>query len=199
VDFAATATDPTPVHFTAGNQSYVGGNAPNKVSGSFNYAETGTGAWGSRIYVGSWCVADIIQYQKAKPADPVTLTTAQYSYNVSIWDSDTPPKWIGGTAAPIFSQEGVAVGIDSLLPQVLDITSAGKPFPLVRAHTIVSLSIVQVKISNRTRSVIIIHTCQFPPSKSSMRMIQPIIVVWRLLFRMVDMGNGGAMTVVKVG
>ncbi len=88
VDFAATATDPTPVHFTAGNQSYVGGNAPNKVSGSFDYAETGTGAWGSRNYVGSWCVADIIQYQKAKPADPVTSTTAQYNYNVSIWDSD---------------------------------------------------------------------------------------------------------------
>lgn len=131
MDFPSTVTDLTPVHFEVPDGRYVGGDALNKVSGpSFTYHEQGTGSWGSPSYVGGWCTADIIQYQKQTPSDPATSTTAQYSYNVSFWDTSTPPVWIGGTTGgPVYIPENVGVTIDSILPKPFQITSSGESSP----------------------------------------------------------------------
>lgn len=126
VDFPPEVVDPTSIYFDAGNGSYVGGIADSKKTpSSANPTESGTGQWGSPNYVGSWCVANIIQYQKKNPSAAATVPDGQYSYNISLFDNSQPTrKWIGG--ALLYAQNGQSNGTNSLLPSVFMITSGSE-------------------------------------------------------------------------
>ena len=131
VDFNSEAIGNTDIHLTFPNGTWIGGTAPSKSSGySATMDTTGTGQWGTPNYVGGWCVANIIQYQKVDPSAAVTDPDGQYSYNISLYDNSR--NWIGGTdGGPLFVENSQTGGIDSLLPSVFEITSGSPSFLLL--------------------------------------------------------------------
>ena len=136
VDFPPETNETTPVHFSAANGSWVGGTSPNKISGN-NASMTeidmdaGTAQWGNANYVGGWCVAHIVQYQKLDPSAAVTKEMAQYSYNISLYDNSPTRQYIGGTSELLFVEDKATQGIDSALPSVFEITSGCESLSLV--------------------------------------------------------------------
>ena len=130
VDFSPEVPGATAIHWSASDGTWIGGTAPSKLSSSLALVTengTSTQQWGSPNYIGSWCVANIIQHQKSDPSAPPDQTKAQYGYNISLFDNSNPRKWIGGTTDLLYIQDGDTQGIDSALPSVFEITSGSKP------------------------------------------------------------------------
>ena len=135
VDFSQNVPGNTDIHFQSGNGTSTGCTAPSKQSGS-SCANTQTGSAapgnvGSTKYVGSWCVANIVQHQKATPSAPPTDTAAQYSYTITLYDNSTPRKQIGKTSQDVYVAGGATQGMDSLLPSQFQISSGSKYSPIL--------------------------------------------------------------------
>ncbi|KAF6232410.1 hypothetical protein HO173_009515 [Letharia columbiana] len=106
------------------NGTWIGGSMASVTAWGATINQTGTGQWGSTSYIGGWCVANIVQHQKLNASADATNPDGQYKYDIDLFDGGTPRNRIGGTAGgPLYVQDGKTEGIDSLLPQVFEITS----------------------------------------------------------------------------
>lgn len=130
VDFSPTVPGATGMYMDLFDGTWIGGIAWSKANGvETNITLKGTGQWGSASYIGGWCVANIVQHQKVNAAADATVPEGQYSYDIDLFDNGTPRNWIGGTkGGPLYVQDGKTQGLDSLLPQVFEITSGSKSF-----------------------------------------------------------------------
>ena len=130
VDFSPTVQGATGVYMDFPNGTWIGGIAPSKAfAAEANINLEGTGQWGSANYIGSWCVANVVQHQKVNASADATDPEGQYSYDINLFDNGTPRNWIGGTTGGrLYVQDGKTQGLDSKLPQVFEITSGSKSF-----------------------------------------------------------------------